>query len=104
MNTSSTPPVTATLPSFNSAFPTDWESNPFPSGGLNPDYLPWKADTGMSTLDVHNNRSYGQSERDIPTISPSALSTRADSNRDALDGAYDLCRFVVPTRSGVRNK
>ena len=40
MTTSSSPPVTADVPNFDSAFPTDWASSPFPSGDSNPDCVP----------------------------------------------------------------
>jgi hypothetical protein len=40
MTTSSSPPVTAAVPNFDSAFPTDQASSPFPSGDSNPDCVP----------------------------------------------------------------
>jgi hypothetical protein len=49
MTTSSSPPVTATFPNFDSAFPTDRASSPFPSGDLNPDCVPW---VGRTRVDV----------------------------------------------------
>jgi len=40
MTTSSSPPVTAAVPNFDSTFPTDRASSPFPSGDSNPDCVP----------------------------------------------------------------
>jgi len=81
--------VTATLPSFNSAFPTDWESNPFPSGDLNPDYLPWKGGHGWICVRLPQYSMLSSVGVYIQIISPSYYLIEK-VNRATLNGIYDF--------------